>query len=338
MTNELDGKKEDMHTTGKDGRAFDLALFLELNEEYKAKPVIPSPRLLDDGSRLTAAKHRAALMDERIGLTGRRVLEVGCGRGDLSVVLTRDYGCEVIGVDIRTYRAWKKHQHPGLTLKVLDISKEHDLSPDSFERIVSLVVWEHLRNPFTALKACRDLLTAQGAMYLRANLYPSAVASHRYREVYFPWPHLLFPDSVFREFYRHMGKPPNAPAWVNRLTYATYQQYFTLLGFIVEREWLSHRPLDELFYRRFEEVLSRYPIFDLTHDFLDVILTVDPSARRDQLNKYRPHYRKTFDNIGKYLKEQSCQGVKDRVPRRTAERPCKWRYWLTRLSTWRKPH
>lgn len=277
---------------------FDLELFLQLNEEHRTRPVIPSPRCYCDESRLDLAEQRAALLEERVGIKGRRVLEVGCGRGDVAMVLSSEYDCEVVGVDIVRYPAWKKHRHPNLTFVALDISRGGELNIGRFERIVSLVVWEHIKHPFSALKAGRDLLTTDGVFYLRANLYRSAVGSHRYREVYFPWPHLLFPDSVFEQFYQHIGQRAHRPAWLNKLTYAEYQRYFELLGFIVEREWLSRRPLDEGFYERFEDVLSRYPIFDLTLNFFDVVLTVDPTANTERLNPYRPRYRRTLQQLG----------------------------------------
>lgn len=55
---------------------------------------------------------------------------------------------------------------------------------------------------------------------LSANLYRGPQASHRYREVFFPWPHLLFEDGVFEAYYRHIGMRPARPAWFNRLTAA----------------------------------------------------------------------------------------------------------------------
>ena len=347
---------------------FNLDLFLQLNEEYKDKPVLAAPRRTDDKYRQQLAAQRGALLQERVDMRGKRVLEVGCGAGDLSAVLARDYDCKVRGVDIVPYATWEQDGHRNLTLSVLDVSGDHDLAPRTFDRIVSLVVWEHVRHPFSALKACRDLLQPDGIFYLRANLYRSAVASHLYREVFFPWPHLLFPDSVFEELYRHLGKNPKRPSWVNKLTYADYQRYFELLGFIVEREWLSYRPLDEEFYKRFEDVLSRYPIFDLTHEYLDVTLTVDPYARTDAVNRYRPRQRKTFQMLERHYRsrppaqanlrvERWIERIQQRLPshlqclddpgaaleqvvklldtrsyrlaQRLAQRPRGWRYWAS---------
>lgn len=192
-------------------------------------------------------------MDNRVCLRGKRVLEVGCGFGDYSAILAKEYDCKVVGIDIVSRPTWADMHHPNLMLKVVDLSKEHGLEPESFDRIISQAVWEHVRHPCEMLKACHGLLRPDGLFYLHANLYRSAVASHLYRDVYFPWPHLLFPDHVFEAYYRRLGRKPLHPVWVNKLTYAHYLLYFKQIGFEVRREWFSFRLLDETFYRRFED-------------------------------------------------------------------------------------
>src|SRR5204863_6563140 len=82
-----------------------------------------------------------------------------------------------------------------------------------FDYIYSFSVWEHIVHPYTALVNARELLEPSGTMFLQAQLYCGPKASHRYREVFFPWPHLLFTDDVFEEFYRSVGREPKRPAW-----------------------------------------------------------------------------------------------------------------------------
>ena len=124
------------------------------------------------------------------------------------------------------------------------------------------------------MKAVKDLLQEDGKVYVSANLYRGPKASHRYREVYFPWPYIYFLQMTYlRSSIKYIGKPPAKPAWVNKLTYAQYKLYFDFVDLSVEQEWLTSSKFDEGFYNRFEDVLSRYPKFDLTHDFINVILS-----------------------------------------------------------------
>ena len=68
-------------------------------------------------------------------------------------------------------------------------------------------------------------------------------------------------------------------AWVNRLTWAQYERYFREVGFRMLALRFRETPLDEEFYRRFEDVLGRYPRWELTRDFFEVVLekAVPPS-------------------------------------------------------------
>ncbi len=251
---------------------YDLDLFLELNEQYRSKPVVPAPRSLDGKSLLATSQRRAADLDRRLGgIRGARILEVGCGRGHFCRVLADEFGCAVSGVDIQEYPEWT--ERPDLSLHRHDIASMDNDFLGTFDFIVSYAVWEHVEHPYTALRATHDLLRGDGKMYLYANLYRGPQASHRYRDIFFPWPHLLFSDDVIRDFYASRGEPPRGAAWVNKLTYAHYQEYFDLVGFDVEQTWVSQKPLDEEFYHRFEDVLGRYPEFDLVRDFIYAIVS-----------------------------------------------------------------
>jgi 2-polyprenyl-3-methyl-5-hydroxy-6-metoxy-1,4-benzoquinol methylase len=262
-------------------KKYDLELFLELNREYKSKPVIPKPRELTSEYRTNLSRRRASQIHESIGLKGKSVIEVGCGGGEFSRVLTDEYGCKVIGIDIVKYPTWADLRNENVQLLICDLGKKESwkrilsIAGHPVDRIVSLVVWEHTRHPYTMLDSCYHLLKSKGLFYLRANLYRSAIASHRYREVYFPWPHLLFSDEVFEAFYRKVLNDPSVmirTSWLNKLTYAQYLLYFKKIGFIVKQEWLRNRELDKEFYKRFEEKLGAYPLFDLTLDFFNVVL------------------------------------------------------------------
>ena len=268
-----------------DKQTFNLQSFLDINEEYKDNPIVPRPRKFGKSDLEGAAKRRISNIDKLLDVRGKRVLEIGCGRGAFSYVLARDYDCDVVGIDI-VEREWSDYSPaPNFDLRVLDVSEEDHEDIGQFDLIYSSSVWEHIRHPFAALQGAKRLLKSDGRFFLSANLYRGPRASHRYREVYFPWPHLLFTDDVFEAFYLHSGKKPNRPAWVNKLTYSGYRHYFEILGFNVQKEWFSCSPFDEDFYSRFEDVLSRYPKTDLERDFLNTVLVHGSPADSERVSE-----------------------------------------------------
>ncbi len=257
---------------------YDLELFKQLNDEYQDKPIVPSPPKYDASSLDERSLARANSVARKTPLKGKRVLEIGCGRGETSGAFAKHYGCAVVGVDIKRYKEWADIPE-NVTLIETDLTEDSPPDIGDFDVIYSNSVWEHLRHPYSMLKKSHDLLRAEGRLLVSANLYRGPMASHRYRHVFFPWPHLLFTDEVFREFFVSIGHPPRGKAWVNQLSIADYQNYFDIIGFEVEKLTFSMRPFDEGFYHRFEEILGQFPRYDPERDFFHVVLKKMPDAK-----------------------------------------------------------
>jgi 2-polyprenyl-3-methyl-5-hydroxy-6-metoxy-1,4-benzoquinol methylase len=268
--------------------AFDLDLFMALNEEYASKPLVPAPPRKDAESLTDQAVRRANTIAGRVDLQGARVLEVGCGRGHLGPVLAHRHGAQYVGVDIVEYETWSEDR-PAVRTICRDISAEAAEDLGEFDVVVSIAVLEHVVHPHSMLEAMYERLRPGGVAYLAANLYRGPKASHRYRQVYFPWPHLLFGDDVWREFYRSVHNRDETFSWVNKLTYAQYLMYFDMIGFRKRKVWLTSSTFDADVYERFADVLSRYPCFDLSHDFVYAVLErpeaplADPEIQRQRL-------------------------------------------------------
>ena len=271
---------------------FDLELLLSLNEEYRDKRLVPQAPAYEAEDIVSRGQKRAEQLNKQFNVAGKRVLEIGCGMGETAYTLASEYGCEVYGVDLDVERSFgmadSNHtswldgrKHPNLTLRDLDIAKEDYSHLGKFDLIYSFTVWEHMMHPFSALKAAKHLLKRNGYKFLITNLYRGPKASHLYREIYFPWPHLLFQDSVFREFYdtKHPDAYVKALPYVNKLTASQYLSYFDILGFHVEDISYRSTPIDEDFVQRFHYEMSRYPRFDLERDFMHVTLTHSGLAR-----------------------------------------------------------
>lgn len=272
---------------------YDLSLFLSLNEEYRSKPLVPKPPRYDPASLSGRARKRARNIDRKVPVSGKRVLEIGCGRGEVCLLLAEEYGCDAVGVDVSTYPEWEVSAG-SLSLIQADLSQPDAPDIGSFDLIYSNAVWEHLRHPFAMLRKAYDLLRPGGQFLLSANLYRGPKASHRYREVFFPWPHLLFSDDVFYDFYEHLGRnptdatwvnrgsirpdyakthQPKTAAWVNQLSIGDYYRYFDIVGLEMEAATFSVTPIDEDFLARFSDKLDRFPRYDLQRDFIHVKLS-----------------------------------------------------------------
>jgi len=289
-------------------RKYDIHLLEQLNEEYRAKPTLSTFIQYDPESQFEIADKRLHRLSELVDLKEKKVLEVGCGRGYLLKSLAGQYGCSVVGIDIREHVEWQTLRYPpNLDYLVLDLSERNPFAEESFDLIVSFVAWEHMMHPFTMLKECCRILKPEGKIYMHANLYRSPRASHLYRDIYFPFPHLLFPEEVIAEFCLKHGVSKH---WFdeyyyrNKLTYGQYKEYFELLNLGIEYEQLQKIELDMDFYERFKDKLEKYPRFDLELEFFNVLLvknyrglperdylkaalTRERDGRREEIEKFK---------------------------------------------------
>lgn len=253
---------------------YDRHLFATLNEIYADTPLVPQPREISPRSLFAQADYRIDYLQKIFGhMDGARCLEVGCGRGETAVRLAERCGCQVDGVDIHDYAEWPERQRASVRLHAVDLTAQSPFPPDNFDYIISFAVLEHVQKPLAMLEAMYALLKPGGHIYLTANLYRGPMASHRYREVYFPWPHLLFEDEVFMRFYQERdGRRGVTPAWVNKLTHLHYLDKVRDLGFEISKCTYSTKPFDTDFYECFAEKLDRYPKGDLEKDFINLKL------------------------------------------------------------------
>ncbi len=261
-----------LYATGEGAKVYDAALLDKLNAEYAGRPIVPKPPTYDPEALTAAAKRRITWVHNMVGLAGQRTLEIGCGNGFEVWSLAHNLGADAHGVDVAHYVPWDQLSGPRVHFECADLSVESPFQPDSFDRVLSFTVWEHVTHPYAMLKATYDLLRPGGLAWIRANLYAGPQASHRYRHIFFPWPHLLFSDEVVREWDVANGRDPIGLAWVNRLSWLHYEFYADQLGFEIMHRSYTVAAIDEDFYQRFEDVLGRYPRTDLSRDYVLMVL------------------------------------------------------------------
>jgi SAM-dependent methyltransferase len=106
----------------------------------------------------------------------RRVLEIGCGRGELALSLAAKTGMDVLGVDVS--EAFVQEARASVSVSnvhfdVLDFTKPGDMVGRSFDYIVGNGILHHLYyNLPASLRSMRDLLTPNGrVIFLEPNLH-----------------------------------------------------------------------------------------------------------------------------------------------------------------------
>jgi ubiquinone/menaquinone biosynthesis C-methylase UbiE len=257
------------HGPGDGPPVYDLALFERLNEEYRDRPLAPTPPAVDQKGRRKRARRRLRMISRTLDVTGKRVLEIGSSHGDLTRLLVKKGGArEAIGVDVVASPMWEQNSSQRVSFHRADLAREPLLEDGSVDAVISSAVLEHVDRPLRMLEAIARVLKVGGDAWLYFNLYRGPKASHRYREIHFPWPHLLFDPKVCEAFYRKHHDRDSTFAWVNRLTAAEYMDALAEAGLHVADHRRHVTEIDLPFYLRFEEVLGRYPALDLETDFL----------------------------------------------------------------------
>lgn len=110
-------------------------------------------------------------IDGLVGLSGKRVLDVGCGGGILSDAMARR-GAEVTGIDLAT-KALKVAQLHALeaatpNARYLETSVEALAAeqPASFDVVTCMEMIEHVPDPASVVRACSALVKPGGWVFL----------------------------------------------------------------------------------------------------------------------------------------------------------------------------
>jgi len=109
-------------------------------------------------------------IDERVGLKGKRVLDVGCGGGILAESMARR-GADVLGIDLadKSLKVAELHKiETGVNnVNYRFVSAEQLAAEErgTFDVVTCLEMLEHVPDPAQTIQACADLCTPGGWLF-----------------------------------------------------------------------------------------------------------------------------------------------------------------------------
>lgn len=112
-------------------------------------------------------------------LSGRRILDVGCGGGILSEALARQ-GAQVTGIDmgeatIGAAQAHAEGQTLSLEYRVISIEALAEEAPGQFDVVTCMEMLEHVPDPESIVAACSKLVKPGGDLFFSTlNRHPKA--------------------------------------------------------------------------------------------------------------------------------------------------------------------
>lgn len=203
-----------------------------------------------------AAGSYSAAVAELGGLTGKTVLDFGCGWGGETVWLAQQadqaFGCDINPEALEAAEAFKAHTGQSNVTFALAGETTLPFADDQFDAIFSTNVFEHVMQPVEVLREIRRVLKPGGAMLTRFGpLFYSPLGYHVPWATQVPWAHLLFGFGPIMQV-RNTRRSPISPAsWretgLNEITFSQFRAAVRASGLEpVRLERIAVRRLDTL--------------------------------------------------------------------------------------------
>jgi 2-polyprenyl-6-hydroxyphenyl methylase / 3-demethylubiquinone-9 3-methyltransferase len=109
-------------------------------------------------------------IDERVSLSGKRVLDVGCGGGILAESMAKR-GASVLGIDmgqaplaVAQLHA-QQQQVQDIEYRQIPVEQLAEEQPHSFDVVTCMEMLEHVPDPASIIRACQQLVKPDGHVF-----------------------------------------------------------------------------------------------------------------------------------------------------------------------------
>jgi 2-polyprenyl-6-hydroxyphenyl methylase/3-demethylubiquinone-9 3-methyltransferase len=112
---------------------------------------------------------RLHYIDQRVQLSGKQVLDVGCGGGILSESMARQ-GARVTAIDmgrapLSVARLHAMEAELDIDYRQITVEQLAEEMPDSFDAVTCMEMMEHVPDPASVINACKKLVRPGGSVF-----------------------------------------------------------------------------------------------------------------------------------------------------------------------------
>ena len=150
-------------------------------------------------------------IQEKLDLTGKRVLDFGCGMGGMSLWYGKNWDCFVHGIDIDSHHITVakalKEKYPTANVEFEEVDVLDERIAEPYDLIFLNDVIEHLPLAIIddILGKLSALLNSNGQIYVSYPPWESPYASHVYNITNIPWCQFL-PDKLVHKLIAHRNR------------------------------------------------------------------------------------------------------------------------------------
>lgn len=158
-------------------------------------------------------KAHCEMIRRHIPLGGKAILEVGCGNGDLARMIAGNYKSKsVVGIDPMLSSWWGVGESAGDNWRIMNgDAEELAFADNSFDAVISISTFEHIKNTKKALSEIKRVLKPFGRFYTTFCPLWTSVAGHhffasgdtswnpKHLRAIPPWGHLYMDEAEMRE-------------------------------------------------------------------------------------------------------------------------------------------